>query len=317
MQNPKVVTNEFTYSTSNINYKVQSFVGQSGNFQANERALMEEESVRNRQLEKEKLKQETISRMKENLKEKKREMKKTESLKEQKSKEKQSNKEKLENYNLQIRMKCLNKKNIASNMPQVENPNQEQITFKGNDNNLILIELNENELNEDKVEQDPWKKENIGDSNFSFKESLNYDNAIDGEKLEKNAIINDIMKEDFVENHYPKPQLPISVKTVNIRDDIESHIKQNKNNYIISNNIKEEDEEPQRLIENNIESLKNFRKNGFFNTNSNNMNYSNNTSVISRNVVEDKINNIYELEKEKTLKLEEEKKFRNELEKRR
>ena len=96
------------------------------------------------------------------------------------------------------------------------------------------------------------------------------------------------------------------VKTVNVRDNIKQSMQNNQNQY--TNNlkhIKEEEEEPQRLIEDNIESLKNFRKNGFINNTNKNI------------TLEDKVNTIYELEKEKSLKLEEDKKFKNELEKRR
>ena len=92
-------------------------------------------------------------------------------------------------------------------------------------------------------------------------------------------------------------------------------MERDKNNYNkgFKTIYEQDDEEPQKLIENNIESLKAFRKFGIVNSNTSN-NVNNKTKSES---LDDKVVSLYEMEKEKSIKLEEDKKFRNELEKRR
>lgn len=158
------------------------------------------------------------------------------------------------------------------------------------------------EIHEDKMQIDTFTREK--DPNFSFKESQKTNDMIDKLSFRNSKKNNELtVNEDKMNSQ----NIINGIKTINVRQNIETMImkQHNKNNSTSNKIIKEIDEEPQRLYEDNIESLKNFRKNGFIN------------STKIETILEEKVNSIYEMEKEKTLKLEEEKKFRNELEKRR
>jgi len=162
---------------------------------------------------------------------------------------------------------------------------------------------------EDQMQKETFSRER--DPNFSFKYSIKVDEMLNSITSKNNMTMTN--KNNNNTNNMSSEEFGIKqlnstgqVKTVNVRDNIKQSMQNNQNQYTNnSKHIKEEEEEPQRLIEDNIESLKNFRKNGFINNTNKNI------------TLEDKVNTIYELEKEKSLKLEEDKKFKNELEKRR
>jgi len=129
VQYPKIIANEYDFSVSNINYKVESFVGKSTlQTQANERALMEEEFAKNRLLEKQKQQEEAMLIIKNNLKENKKKKQQNGLLKEQIEEEKKAHRQKIGNYNKQIQQKCLNMKNKTSNnMNIAELENQDSL----------------------------------------------------------------------------------------------------------------------------------------------------------------------------------------------
>ena len=147
----QTIANEYDCSIGTINYKIDHYSGKSNDFssQANQKALIEEQLAKIRQLEKQKLKEEALMIMKENINKKKKEKEKNGMLNEQKLAEKQGKKDKIKTYNNDIKVKNQKKStninsNTNMNVMDIIDSGENQEKYKGNSlllTNYIYITL--------------------------------------------------------------------------------------------------------------------------------------------------------------------------------
>ena len=240
----RVISNEYEYSTSTVNYKVE-FHGTRKNQSLNQAEILaqEEERIkREKEQEKQKQLEEGINKMKENLKLKNKKLKETKKLEEDKKIEKEEKKKKTNEFSTTLQNKIKNKMNTSKSL--ILDPNSSNISNINPPSNNIS-------KNNDSVK--PQQTNNFINTNLSKlnNEEINAENQW---TLADNTDPNIVNVTSSNNN----------VNTVNLRDDIETLIRsQLINKCLKAKDLKQQQcEDEDEKCESELDKLRQFRKYG-------------------------------------------------------